>query len=903
MSLASGARLGPYLVLSPLGSGGMGEVYRARDTKLERDVAVKVLPAAFVADPERLARFEREAKLLAQLNHPNIAQIYGMESSGESHALVMELVDGPTLADRLERGTVPLDEALSLAKQIAEALEEAHEKGIVHRDLKPQNVKASLEGRVKVLDFGLAKAMDPAAGSGSVAASADLLHSPTLMNSPTLTAAHGTQLGVILGTAAYMAPEQARGAAVDKRADIWAFGVVLYEMLIGKRLFEGETVSDTLAAVLRQEIEWSTLPQETPPAIRQLLRRCLERNPRNRLHDIADARIVLDEVASGDSEEPASGRVVPSAQRVSLAQRALPWVLGTVLGLALGLLAGPRFSPTQTSKPSRLISIRTLVAAGLSSDPSVSPDGRTLAFGSLREGVERIWIKDLKSGSESPLVTRPSFVPIFSPDGTSVLYMANNGDQAPDLYRTTLATRESRLVARQAAFGSWFPDGKSVVLLRDFDPGATNGGGELVAVELESGRERVLYRDPARRLNSPLVSPNGSRVAVVLPALQSGTTDELGLVDLASGRLEARTLDVGGASVAKLRGLCWLGPKKLALLALDRDLRESPSGRILTLDLESGSVQSLLPVANVGWGLDRAGADSLIVGVGSTDQSLLEAKRDGAGRWGAPVPVTEGPFQDRQPAYSPDGKWLLFSSNRSSNLDIWRLERSTGELQRLTDHEAVDWDPAMSPDGTKLLFSSNRSGRFEIWIAEPDGSSPRQVTDFENAQNPTLTADGAWIVFVRQGGAEETNGIWRIHPDGSGAELVTAGAYLIPETSPDGRYVAFRGPGERRLVRVRDGTLLDARLAVTDRYRWTVERGRTFLWALGFENQASDIRRYPFDPERGIVGSVERLVGGAQVQGAESLGVAADGSAVAFASFANRRGQLLRIDGLSGLEP
>jgi serine/threonine-protein kinase len=298
--IAPGSRLGPYEITAKLGEGGMGEVYRATDTKLEREVAVKVLPAAFTEDEERLSRFEREAKLLAQLQHPNIASIYGLEESDGISALVMELVEGPTLAERLESGSLPLDESLSLARQIAEALEAAHEKGIVHRDLKPQNIKASIEGKVKVLDFGLAKAMDPALGSS---AAADLARSPTLMNSPTLTAA-GTQLGLILGTAAYMAPEQARGGAVDKRADIWAFGVVLYEMLSGRAVFLSDTVPDTLAAVLTREIDFAALPAATPPAIRRLLRRCLERKPARRLRDIGDARLVIDEVLSGVLDEP-----------------------------------------------------------------------------------------------------------------------------------------------------------------------------------------------------------------------------------------------------------------------------------------------------------------------------------------------------------------------------------------------------------------------------------------------------------------------------------------------------------------------------------------------------------------------------------------------------------------------
>ncbi|MCL4810392.1 MAG: serine/threonine protein kinase, partial [Thermoanaerobaculia bacterium] len=292
---APGGRLGSYEITGRLGEGGMGEVFRATDPKLKREVAIKVLPAAFTEDPERLARFEREAQLLAQLHHPNIASIFGLEESDGVRGLVMELVEGPTLADRMKAGQLPLEECLSIARQVAEALEEAHAKGIVHRDLKPQNVKAPVDGKVKVLDFGLAKAMDPPGSS----AAADLGHSPTLMNSPTMTAAQGTRMGVILGTAAYMSPEQARGGAVDKRADIWAFGVVLFEMLSGRPLFAAETVSDTLAGVLKTEVDFGALPAAAPPALRQLLRRCLERNPKNRLHDIADARLVLDDLIAG----------------------------------------------------------------------------------------------------------------------------------------------------------------------------------------------------------------------------------------------------------------------------------------------------------------------------------------------------------------------------------------------------------------------------------------------------------------------------------------------------------------------------------------------------------------------------------------------------------------------------
>src|SRR5512135_547169 len=286
MTLAVGTKLGPYEIQAPLGAGGMGEVYRARDGKLNRDVAIKVLPETLARDADRLARFQREAQVLASLNHPHIAAIYGLEKSGDLEALVLELVGGETLAERIARGPLPVEEALAIARQIADALEAAHEKGVVHRDLKPANVKVTPEGQVKVLDFGLAKAL---AGDAS---SPDMTHSPTIT-------AQATQAGVVIGTAAYMSPEQARGKAVDKRADIWAFGVVLWEMLTGRRLFEGETISDTLAGVLKGEIDLGALPREAPPAVRELLRRCLERNPKNRLHDIADARLVLADIEAG----------------------------------------------------------------------------------------------------------------------------------------------------------------------------------------------------------------------------------------------------------------------------------------------------------------------------------------------------------------------------------------------------------------------------------------------------------------------------------------------------------------------------------------------------------------------------------------------------------------------------
>jgi Tol biopolymer transport system component len=890
-----GSKLGAYEITAKLGEGGMGEVWRATDTKLRRDVAIKVLPAAFTEDTERLARFEREAQLLAQLQHPNIASIFGLEEEDGVRALVMELVEGPTLAERLEQGALPLSEVLSISKQIAEALEEAHEKGIVHRDLKPQNVKASKEGKVKVLDFGLAKAMDPAVEASGAGSASQLAASPTL----TLGA---TQMGVILGTAAYMSPEQAKGLAVDKRADIWAFGVVLYEMLTGARLFDAPTVPETLAQVLTRAPDPDALPASTPAAIRRLLRRCLERNPRNRLRDIGDARLVIDDALAAAPEVAASA--TPLSPAPPAWRRWAPWLGGALAGLLAGVLVAPRDAGPAAGSPAGLATIRMLVAAGVSADPDVSPDGRTLAFWSQRNNEARVWIKDLASGSESALARHPSWLPRFSPDGTSVLFSTEGEDSRIDLYRIALATREERLVVRDGDFGDWSPDGRRVCFLRNRlrETPLGNGYSDLVRIDLASGEEQVVFRDPQASIDFARWSPDGQRIAIVLRGFQTGSLSEVAIVDVDSGAVSRHPLRLGELAGAQAQGLAWVSPRRLVLLLLDSGSRISQSGRIATLDIESGELFSEMPLPAVGWGLATAGAGSVVVGVGSTEQNLREVRRADGG-WSEVELLTQGPFSDRQPVYSPDGRSILFTSDRSGNLDIWRLDRSSGELRRLTDHEAADWDPAFSPDGRRLIFSSNRTGRFQIWIADADGASPRQVTDLENAQNPTMTADGEWIVFTLQGAGAERDGLWRVRPDGSDAMLVTVGPYLIPETSPDGRYVAFRAAGEtsERLVRIADGRPIESKMPDTDRYRWSVE-GRTHLWAIHLSEDGNSIVRYPFDPAREALGTPETVLSGDAAETAESLGVARDGSAVAFSSFANRRAQLVRVDGLAALE-
>jgi eukaryotic-like serine/threonine-protein kinase len=405
MAVALGTHVGPYEILAAIGAGGMGEVYRARDVKLGRDVALKVLPEAFARDAERMARFQREAKVLASLSHPNIATIYGLEDSGGRRALIMELVEGPTLADPIKAGPIPVDEVVRIARQIADALEYAHERGIIHRDLKPANVKVAADDTVKVVDFGLAKALE---GDPS---SIDISTSPTVSRM-------ATQQGVLLGTAAYMSPEQAKGKSVDRRADIWAFGCVLYEMLTGKMAFTGETVTDTLAAIIKEEPNWSQLPAATPIRVRVLLQRCLQKDPKQRLRDIGDARISLEEVLAGAPEGAPS---ITTWRLWALAGIACVFVLATAL------LAFLYFH----QKPAASHAVRFEIAAPQKTTLGVffalSPDGGKLAFiGTGTDGQARLWVRSLETLEGRPLDGTEGVVdwPIWSPDSRFIAFYA-----------------------------------------------------------------------------------------------------------------------------------------------------------------------------------------------------------------------------------------------------------------------------------------------------------------------------------------------------------------------------------------------------------------------------------------------------------------------------------------------
>ncbi len=475
MALQPGTTVGVYEVLSAIGAGGMGEVYKARDTKLDRDVALKILPDAFVNDPERLARFQREAKVLASLNHPNIAAIYGLEESGDSPALVLEYVPGPTLQDRIAKGPIPLDEALPIARQIAEALEAAHEQGIIHRDLKPANVKVKDDGTVKVLDFGLAKALGPDLSDTEAA------------NSPTMTmTAAATKMGVIMGTAAYMSPEQAKGRQVDKRADIWAFGVVLYEMLTGRQAFGGTDISETLAAVLRQEMDWTDLPSDTPHSVRRLLRRCLERDHKRRLPEIGTARLEIDETDA--APEPFAGDSTARVAQPTLWQRPVS-VAAIVLGSAviLGLAVWTMTRPLQSDL--RITRFRIPFEAGALPGVSgpllaLSPDGTTLVYAARNEGgTLQLFRSRMDQLDAEPIAdTEGASNPFFSPDGTWVGFRGDGNA----IKKVALAGGPVVTISEASGFrgATWGPDDTIIF-------GAGVGGG-LSRVSADGGEPEAI---------------------------------------------------------------------------------------------------------------------------------------------------------------------------------------------------------------------------------------------------------------------------------------------------------------------------------------------------------------------------------------------------------------------------
>jgi len=780
MMVTSGMRLGAYEITAKLGEGGMGEVWRATDTKLKREVAIKVLPAEFTADPERLARFEREAQLLAQLQHPNIASIYGLEESDGTRALVLELVEGPTLAERLEAGPLSLEESLTIARQILEALEEAHEKGIVHRDLKPQNIKAPVEGKVKVLDFGLAKAMDPV-GTASGPSS-------RLAQSPTLTLGATVQ-GMILGTAAYMAPEQARGTAVDRRADLWSFGVVLYEMLTRRMVFAAETVPDTLAAVLTREIDFTALPEATPPEIRRLLRRCLARKAKSRLHHASDARIVIDEVLAGTTGDEMPRSAGPAVPVVVAPPAPRLWPLrASLAALALTTLALGGFVALDRPAPPKVVRASILPPAKAafyleSTRPgpiALSPDGRHVAF-TLRgaDGRRALWVRavDALEARELP-ATENAHYPFWSPDSKQIGFFTDS-----QLRKIALAGGPPVTLARAdlGKGGSWSP--RDLVV---FAPSAT---GPVMVVPAAGGEAKPLTTlvkesgDSSHR--HPRFLPDGEHFLFVARKAKGA---EIRIGSLSGGPPVTLLAADSNAEYASGR-LLFVRASTLMAQPFDAGTRRL-SGEAVPI------VEGVLTLPGALVGVFTASAEgSLAYQTGSSTSNVRLVWRD---REGKELGALGEPTPQRYPRISPDGRSVAvhIPDPESGAPDIWIYDVRRDLRSRFTFDPAADQTPQWSPDGQSLAFGSAREGsNVALWTAPVAGTQPpRKVAAGPRDLSPNgWSPDGERIVATAFGGSMPTDIVVVPAAGGDPSPLVAA---EFNETnaalSPDGRWIAYQ---------------------------------------------------------------------------------------------------------------
>jgi Tol biopolymer transport system component len=739
--LSPGRRLGPYEILGQLGAGGMGEVLRARDTRLGRDVALKVLPAAFADDPERLARFRREAQLLAALNDPHIAAIYGLEETDGIVALALELAQGEDLAGRLKRGPLAVEEALGIALQVAEGLEAAHETGIVHRDLKPANVMLSPDGKVKLLDFGLAKAWDAEAGTGSTS---DLSQSPTRT--------HGTEAGIILGTAAYMSPEQARGKRVDKRADVWAFGVVVWEMLTGLRLFAGETTSDTLAAVLRQDVDWTRLPKELDPDHRRLLERCLERDPRKRLRDIGEARLALEAVP-----RPV-GSFAISRPRSS----ALALALCAAVAFAAGFGVATRVARPAPVGVGTGIKVLPVTSSGNVTTAAISPDGRYLAYVESEHGQQSLWLKQLAGGQTLRLVDdQPTgyWGVVFTPDGTGLVFGRKSaGDLDGTLYSISTLGGAPRVLLRDMDSAVTFsPDGRrfAYTRLRHPSPDETS-----VMVASADGKEstvlaRFKYPEFVAGVfhGAPAWSPDGRTIAIAVNRLGTGGVER-------GARMVQ--ISVADGSVSPLADAGWESAAQAAWM---------PDGR------------SLLAVARA--------PDQFVPQIWSVSVPGGEARA-----------VTSSLDDYRIVSLSHDGRRLVSVAGHIA-ASVWVSPMQGGKATRIGRANIDGLEGvAFAPDG-RIVYTSVVDGGWSVWGAGPDGADRGPLLTLgpaESATSPSVSDAGEVFYVVRSRSGNEV----RSTHDGTSTRMVARDvAFDRIAVTPDGKtlvHVALVG-GETYVFR------------------------------------------------------------------------------------------------------
>ena len=831
MSLAPGSRFGSFEISSPLGAGGMGEIYRARDTRLDRQVAIKVLLDSFARDPERLARFEREARLLASLNHPHIAQIYGVEESAGTTALVIELVEGPTLADRIARGALPIDEAVPIARQIADALEAAHEQGVIHRDLKPANIKVRPDGTVKVLDFGLAKLHD-AGSSGEIQATGPVAFAePQTVMSPAM-----TQAGIILGTAAYMSPEQARGKAVDERADIWAFGAVLFEMLTGRRAIgSADTVSDAIAAVLATEPDWTALPPQTPEPVKRLLRRCLSKDVTRRLRHAGDARIELDDALTGAGND-AGPQVVVARQRALL-----PWTIAAVAGLMAvwagwlmwSTAAAPAAVPPQITRLEINLPAGVELYSSTSRTVAVAPDGKSFMFVGTSGGARLLYLRRLDQFEAAPIRgTDGATVAFFSPDGSSIGFVTSAGElrtvSLADSLLVTVTTGASVLYG-----ATWTLDDRLLFVKNGALWAVGRGGGD------------------ARPLTT--LKP-GVESAHAWPAnLRDRRTVLFGVQEGGRWRVEALRTDTGERQPV-------LADASLPLIGPAGHLFFYRGGRLLAVPFDQASLRpsgppipALEDVPGIAIGTpiaDISASGVLVFAPGSALRQLVWVTRQGAEQ-----PLTDTPRSYINPRLSPDGTRVVFQAGA-----IWvhDLRRKSMELVAALNTEGNAF-PTWLPDGRRVLHRSGAGLRVQSTDSGGEGTTLPGTSEFDYPGS--MTPDGKLVVFTRSTAATSFDVFVAPFDDTAKATaLVQSAAYEGgARLSPDGRMLAYvsnesgrneiyvrsvSGPARRRQVSTDGGT----------QPAWNANSQEIFyriadrMMSVGVQATAGDIRLSP--PEK-----------------------------------------------------
>jgi len=763
MTLESGATLGHYRLLEQIGQGGMGVVWKAVDTNLDREVAVKVLPELLSADPDRLARFEREAKLLASLNHPGIATIHGFHQEGGVRFLAMELVHGVDLSRRIDQGALPVEEALAIAGQVAEALEAAHENGIVHRDLKPANIQITPEGKAKVLDFGLAKAFEP---DGS---------SVTGSMSPTLTTP-ATRAGVILGTAAYMSPEQAKGRHVDRRADIWAFGCVLFEMLTGHRPFGGEGVSEILAAVIMAPLDLKPLPGSTPPSVRRLIRRCLEKDPRRRLRDIGEARFVIEETLSGAADE--SGVGLPgAASQAGAAKPGIGWpVLAAVALVAVAATAAVVWSlaPKPASPRVRRFELPATGAhrSGIQGSlVAISPDGARIAYvenQAIRvRSLDRLETREIKPAGD------PGFI-FWSPDSAWIAYEASGRVwKAPAAGGDSIAIADAPGQFTGGSGGTWGPDG--MITLARGDDGLyqiPSRGGDM---------KQILTADPDTEsdFHDPSALPDGSGVLYVVHA--------------AGGRPDTLALLAGGErkTVLKIEGQdLWHPVYSATGHILYRRQPNNPGIWALPFSLpDHAATGEPFLVASEG-DLPSVSSDGTLVhvrGVATRQTQIAWVDRTGKVLGTVGEPQAHWPF----PALSPDGRRIAVSAGENEMHEVWIHDAERNTRSRLTFDAHAQFGATWSPDGARIVFSQGST--FPFTIGEKDADGGGETKEISSGLIPQFSPDGRYMLTTMLGANTDLD-IWLtdLQGDGKPVPLLTeSGLQFSASISPGGDYYAY----------------------------------------------------------------------------------------------------------------